>query len=233
MEIKPFFYTCILFVLIACNHNIIVAKNYKEKITAHKLIAILPFNMTLNLTEAQQKILDQKDQGILRQTLSLDLQKNLYFRVLKYLKKNSISVQVQDLEETLSRLSSNNIRFNDLHNPNKTALLKILGVDAILDPEMTITQHGVSFSAIGPLFIPAAGVAIVESRNLYIDFSVSVKDLSTDTALWNYKKGDWYMAKNKVKKNKKEVSNDFLEALFLNVDDIFKAFILKSPYLKK
>jgi hypothetical protein len=222
-----------VFMLSACNPNISATSNYKQKINTHNTIAILPFDMVLNLTKGQQNIINEKDQALLSQTLSLDLQKKLYLMLLKYISKHRLGIQLQDVEETLDKLSGKNIRFNDLHQPDKTFILQALGVDAIFEPHMVITQQGVAFSGISPLPVPAGGFAGIDVRNLHIQFGVSVKDHSTDTAFWNYRNEQWYQAPNKIKKDKKEASNDFLEPLFLNLEDIFKAFIVKQPYNKK
>jgi hypothetical protein len=230
---KIFWYFICILALFSCNQHITTTQSYKEKLTVHQSIAILPFDMTLNLTKGQQNVISEKDKAMLSQSLSIDLQKKLYYMLVKYAKKNKISVQVQNVDETLDKLSAKNIRFNDLHNANKTALLQVLGVDAIMDPKMSITQQGVAFSGIFPAPLPLLGFGTVDVSNLHIDFGVSVKDFSVDTAIWKYQAGQWYQAANKIKKNKKEASNNFLEPLFLNVDDIFKAFLAKQPYLLK
>lgn len=229
-NMRLFYFIFIASTLYSCSPNVSSTNNYKQKINTHSTIAILPFDMALNLTKGQQNVLNEKDQALLSQSLSLDLQKKLYIMLLKYAQKHKLSVQIQTAEETLDKLSSNNIRFSDLHQPDKRFILKALAVDAVLEPHMVITQQGVAFSAVAPLPIPGGGSVGVTVRNLHIQFGVSVKDLSTDTAFWNYRNEQWYQAKNKIKKDKKEAANDFLEPLFLNVEDIFKAFIIKLPY---
>jgi hypothetical protein len=224
--LKKLFYLFFLFVLTGCSHDVTKAKNYKEKVNSHKTIAILPFKMTLNLTKGQQKIISEQEKARLAQSLSVDLQRKLYFSLLKHVNKKELAVDIQQVDETLDKLSANSVRFNDLDNPDKRALLKILGVDAIFEARMSITQEGVALTAVSP-------IVIIETPNLFIDLSVSIKDHSTDSAFWNYKKSEHYMAANKINKNKKTASDDFLAPLFLNIDDIFKRFITKQPYLKK
>lgn len=223
-----FFYLVVISGLLAgCSPNISATDNYKQKTRAHSSIAILPFDITLNLTKGQQQVINEADQAALSQSLSLDLQQKFYVMLLRYAQRHRIAVQVQPIEETLQRLSTNNIRFNDLHQPDKHFIIKALQVDAVLEPHMIISQKGVAFSGLVPL---PNGYAQVNVRNLYIAFGVSVKDQSTDTAFWNYRNEQWYQAANKIKKDKNKAANDFLEPLFLNIEDILKACIVKLPY---
>jgi len=229
-KMKSLFWLITSLSFLGCSQKI----SSNKKTEGHSNIAILPFEMTLNFTKGQQAIIEEKDKAILSQTLSLNLQKKLHAMMVKYVAKHKLSITIQDPDETLNKLSANNTTFADLHNANKIAMLKILGVDALLDPKMIITQKGAAFSGLFPLPLApiTGGVGMLDVYNLHIDFGAAIQDLSADSALWKYKSSQWYQASNKIKKSKTEASNNFLAPLFLNMDDIFKAFLKKQPYQK-
>ncbi len=201
-----------------------------QRAAVHKSVAILPFDMTLNLNKAQQKIITEKDKSTLTQTLSIDLQKRLYNHLNQYFVRKKLQIELQNTDKTLAILSENKITFNDLRLYNKTNIQKMLGVDAIIDPKMIVTQKGVAFSGIAPL--PYLGIVSFDVYNLFITFSASLKEQTTDTALWKFYVQKGFQAANKIKKSKVETSDNFLLPLFLNVDDLFNRFIEEQPYRK-
>lgn len=211
-----------------CNQN----KLLYQKASTHTSLAILPFDVKLNLTKGQEKVLSEKDKAVLSQTLSVDLQKKLFNHYKKYLSKNKTKLSLQNVDETIAILAANKITFYDLHSLDKTKILNLLRVDAVIDPKMTITQKGAAFSGIGIIPLPILAITSVDVYNLFINFSAEVKLQSSDTVLWKYNVLNGYQAKNKIIKNKVEASDNFLLPLFLNVDDLFKVFITKQPYGK-
>ena len=217
----------IFFILVctfSCTQKIVLNKN----LAIHKKIAVLPFVVRLNLNKKQQTIISENEKSVLSQNLSLDLQRKFYLLGSKYFEKKKVLINFQNSDETLAILSKNGIRFNDLLN-NKLDLTKLLSVDAVLLPTMEITQKGAAFSV--PNLLLPLPVAI-DVGNLHIDFNLTIKDNSIDSALWKHRYEHWYQAANKVKKDKVELTNNFLEPLYNNVEDIFKDFFIKQPYQK-
>ena len=208
----------------SCTQKVVLNKN----LATHKKIAVLPFAVRLNLNKKQQTIISENEKAVLSQNLSLDLQRKFYLVGSKYFEKKKVLINFQNADETLAILSKNGIRFNDLLN-NKIDLPKLLSVDAVLQPSIEITQKGAAFSV--PNLLLPLPVAI-DVGNLHIDFNLAIKDNSRDSALWKYRYEHWYQAANKVKKDKAELTNNFLEPLYNNVEDIFKDFFIKQPYQK-
>mgnify|MGYP000913346038 CR=1 FL=1 len=145
---KVFYLLLIASLLTGCSPNISTTDNYQQKTKAHSTIAILPFDIRLNLTKGQQEVLSEQDQATLSQSLALNLQQKFYTMLLKYSQRHHLSVQVQPADETLERLSANNIRFSELRQPDKHFIIKALQVDAVLEPHMIISQTGVAFSGL-------------------------------------------------------------------------------------
>lgn len=221
-----------IFLLNGCSKKIFVSSSVKSIAEKHQTIALLPFKITLNLNEKQQAVISETDKAALCRSLSVDLQKRLYALLLSSIKRHPLSVTVQNVDETLTKLSENNIRFGDLSEPDKTTVIKILGVDALIEPEMIISQKGTAYSLLIP--IPAVGLVQHDEYNLNIDLKVAAKDLfMPEAAFWAYKHNEWYQAANKIKKDKVQASNNFLEPLFVNVDELFKSLIASLPYQKR
>jgi hypothetical protein len=226
--------------LSGCSRRISVSSSVKAIAEKHKTVALLPFKITLNLNKKQQAVISETDKAALCRTLSVDLQKKMYALLLSSFKKHPLSVTLQNVNETLAKLSENNIRFGELKEPDKSAIIKILGVDALIEPEMIISQYGTAYSLLIPKPIlgivqpDRIGLAVHDEYNLNIDFKTSAKDIfMPEVPFWTYKHNEWYQAANKIKKEKVEASNNFLEPLFVNVDELFKNFIANLPYQKK
>jgi hypothetical protein len=215
-----------------CSRKMSVSSSVKSIAEKHKTVALLPFKITLNLNEKQQAVICEKDNVDLCRSLSIELQKKMYALLLSNTKRHPLSVTLQNVDETLTKLSENNIRFGDLSEPDKSTIIKILGVDALIEPEMIISQKGTAYSLLIP--IPAVGLVQHDEYNLNIEFKTLLKDaFMPEAPFWTYKHNEWYQAANKIKKDKVQASNNFLEPLFINVDDLFKSFIASLPYQKR
>ncbi len=112
----------------ACDPLIYLAKDGKEIMKTHKIIAILPFHVDYDLKNGAN--IDLKTIHEQEKIDGYYVQKQAQGFLL--FKMNTFSVEIQEINKTNSILQKENISYDSLPSLDKTFLAKILGVDAIL-----------------------------------------------------------------------------------------------------
>lgn len=153
-----------------------------DQLTAnHKIIAIIPFQASVNLRPKQMKEMTAAQMQELEESEGLSIQSAMYSWFLKRKKRGDLEVDLQDPKRTNALLHKAEIKDINLHTSEEIA--EILGVDAVISGTFETDKpmsDGASI-ALGLL------VGFWGSTNTAV-INMSVNNAGTGELLWNYNK---------------------------------------------
>ena len=196
-----FFASFFLFVF-SCSNKYYTAGNFSEKTEDHKVVAILPAEVTL--TGKQPKNLSPEDIAKAEETESINFQYALMNGILRHAntKKYVTTVNFQDINTTQKILDQNNISIRDSWKKDDNELAKLLGVDAVIRMNIRKQRYmsdeasygvGVAKSVIYRTGI-GSKVPVPNSVGKTYDIYATCNLLSDNQTLWNdhYKRSTDY-----------------------------------------
>ncbi len=118
--------------LFSCSNKYYTASNFEEKTENHKVVAILPAEVTF--TGKQPKNLSPDAIAKAEERESIDFQYALMNSILNHAntKKYITTVNFQDVNTTLKILEKNSISIRDSWNKDDNELAKLLGVNSVI-----------------------------------------------------------------------------------------------------
>ena len=131
-NLLPGFIAIFILFLFSCSNKYYTAGNFEEKTEKHKVVAILPAEVTLS--GKLPKNLLPEDIAKAEERESIDFQYALMNSILNHAntKKYITTVNFQDINTTQKILEQNNISVRDSWKKGDEELAKILGVDAVI-----------------------------------------------------------------------------------------------------
>ncbi|PRY11206.1 hypothetical protein CLV24_1111 [Pontibacter ummariensis] len=128
---------CVAFA--SCGPQIYKAASFQEVSSAHKVVAIMPFDVLIESRKLPKgvtadMILDQqRDYGY-------GIQNDVYGYFLRQMSKNRYTVTFQDVHKTNSLLEEAGITYEDLRRASKEQICQLLGVDAVVSGSATMSK---------------------------------------------------------------------------------------------
>ncbi|MBA3673608.1 MAG: membrane lipoprotein lipid attachment site-containing protein, partial [Chitinophagaceae bacterium] len=118
--------------LSACSPKIYKSTEFDDVTSKHKIVAILPSDVTINLrpNEAKKTSVEQMESN--RQSTGYAIQDKMYSWFLRQSDKFKYTVKFQDVSKTNSLLKDAGISYADLRERSKESIAKLLGVDAVI-----------------------------------------------------------------------------------------------------
>ena len=177
-RIYLFTFTAIFTLLFLSCATVYNAAELKTAETKHKLIAILPFNVTVQYNRLPRKVtLEQINEN--EHEMAFILQNQIYNRFLK--KSREFTVQFQDVDKTNMILERNKIEIEQLSESSPDELARLLDVDAVISGKVVTTKPMSNGAAIvvGALF------GVWGSTNT-ADVTVSLHDGNDSNLLWRF-----------------------------------------------
>jgi hypothetical protein len=118
--------------LFSCSNRSYTASNFSEKTEDHKVVAILPAEVTL--TGKLPKNMSPEAIAESEERESTDFQYALMNSILNHAntRKYITTVNFQDINTTLKMLEKNNVSVRDSWKKDDEELAKLLGVDAVI-----------------------------------------------------------------------------------------------------
>src|SRR6187402_373101 len=131
-NLLPGFIAIFILFLFSCSNKYYTAGNFEEKTEKHKVVAILPAEVTLS--GKLPKNLTPEDIAKAEERESIDFQYALMNSILNHAntKKYITTVNFQDINTTQKILEQNNISVRDSWKKDDEELAKLLGVDAVI-----------------------------------------------------------------------------------------------------
>ena len=213
------FIAIFLLFLFSCSNKYYTASNFEEKTQKHKVVAILPAEVTLS--GKLPKNLTPEDIAKAEERESIDFQYALMNSILNHAntKKYITTVNFQDINTTQKILEQNNISVRDSWKKDDEELAKILGVDAVIRMNIRKQRYmsdeasygvGVAKQVIYKTGI-GSKVPVPSSVGKTYDIYATCNLLSDNQTLWNdnYKRStDYDTAPNVIVE---WITNDFGE----------------------
>ena len=188
--------------LFSCSNKYYTASNFEEKTENHKVVAILPAEVTF--TGKQPKTLSPDAIAKAEERESIDFQYALMNSILNHAntKKYITTVNFQDINTTLKILEKNNISVRDSWNKDDNELAKLLGVNSVIRMNIRKQRYmsdeasygvGVARQVIYKTGI-GSKVPVPSSVGKTYDIYASCNLLSDNQTLWNdnYKRSTDY-----------------------------------------
>jgi len=192
----------ILFLFSCSSNKNYTASNFEEKTENHKVVAILPAEVTF--TGKQPKNLSPDDIAQAEERESIDFQYALMNSILNHAntKKYITTVNFQDINTTLKILEKNNISVRDSWNKDDNELAKLLGVNSVIRMNIRKQRYmsdeasygvGVARQIVYKTGI-GSKVPVPSSVGKTYDIYASCNLLSDNQTLWNdnYKRSTDY-----------------------------------------
>jgi hypothetical protein len=188
--------------LFSCSNKYYTANNFEEKTENHKVVAILPAEVTF--TGKQPKNLSPDAIAKAEERESIDFQYALMNSILNHAntKKYITTVNFQDINTTLKILEKNSISVRDSWNKDDNELAKLLGVNSVIRMNIRKQRYmsdeasygvGVARQVIYKTGI-GSKVPVPSSVGKTYDIYASCNLLSDNQTLWNdnYKRSTDY-----------------------------------------
>jgi hypothetical protein len=171
----------IITALSSCAPKIYTASNIKTAVRSHKIVAILPSAVTMNLRPNQAKKMTQSELNDQAEKTGYDIQENMYGWLLRKGQKYHYKVTFQDINATNELLKKANISYADLKSTNRTELAKQLGVDAVIDSRVVMDKPMSDGAAI------ALGLLVgMYGPTNQIKTTLNLYDGTSGIVLWKY-----------------------------------------------
>jgi len=154
--------------------------NLKEAIKVHKMVAILPFRMTISYKrlpkgfDAEANKADEKKEGI-------NMQQGMFTYLLR--KSKSYTVQFQETERTNALLKKAGI-YDKLDEMLQDSICKILGVDAVIKCSYDYEKTGSEAGAVAKTFLFGLGGNSKASGSL----TMQIYNGANGSLLWRFYK---------------------------------------------
>ena len=201
-NLLPGFIAIFILFLFSCSNKYYTASNFEEKTENHKVVAILPAEVTF--TGKQPKTLSPDAIAKAEERESIDFQYALMNSILNHAntKKYITTVNFQDINTTLKILEKNNISVRDSWNKDDNELAKLLGVNSVIRMNIRKQRYmsdeasygvGVARQVIYKTGI-GSKVPVPSSVGKTYDIYASCNLLSDNQTLWNdnYKRSTDY-----------------------------------------
>lgn len=179
--------------LFACSNKYYTAGNFSEKTEDHKVVAILPAEVTV--AGKLPKNLSPEDIAKAEETESVNFQYALMNSILRHAntRKYVTTVNFQDINTTQKIFDQNNISIRDSWKKDDNELAKLLGVDAVIRMSIRKQRYmsdeasygvGVAKSVIYRTGI-GSKVPVPNSVGKTYDVYATCNLLSDNQTLWN------------------------------------------------
>ena len=201
-NLLPGFIAIFILFLFSCSNKYYTANNFEEKTENHKVVAILPAEVTF--TGKQPKNLSPDAIAKAEERESIDFQYALMNSILNHAntKKYITTVNFQDINTTLKILEKNNISVPDSWNKDDNELANLLGVNSVIRMNIRKQRYmsdeasygvGVARQVIYKTGI-GSKVPVPSSVGKTYDIYASCNLLSDNQTLWNdnYKRSTDY-----------------------------------------
>ncbi len=122
----------LLISLSACGPKIYKSAEFDDVASKHRLVAILPANVTIMLRPNQSKRMTPEELEKNRESTGYAIQDKLYSWFLRRSDKFNYTVKFQDVSKTNALLRDAGLTYTDIRLKSRESLAKLLGVDAVI-----------------------------------------------------------------------------------------------------
>ncbi|HEV7621183.1 MAG TPA: hypothetical protein VGO09_05600 [Flavisolibacter sp.] len=178
--------TCLLLafcitILSSCGPKIYTSSNFDSALAKHKLVAILPADVTTQLRPNEAKRITAEQIEQMSEKTGYDIQDKMYSWFLRRTDKFHYTVNFQDITKTNSLLKKAGVSYSDLATKDRSEIAQILGVDAVIQDRSRMEKPMSEGAAVAVgLLVGAWG-----STNK-VETTINIHDGKTGNLLWKY-----------------------------------------------
>ena len=180
---KLFKFTCCVFILclLSCAPKIYEAPEFVRVAKKHKVVAILPADVTLKLRPNDAKKMTGEQVNDLAEKTGFEIQDAMYGWFLRRSAKLNYTVKFQDITRTNALLSQAGISCADIRTKDRSALASLLGVDGVIQDNTSMEKPMSEGAAI------ALGLLIgVWGNTNSVKTTINIHDGASGNLLWKY-----------------------------------------------
>jgi hypothetical protein len=122
----------VILVLASCGPKIYKSNEFDDVAAKHKIVAILPADVTISLRPNAAKKMTAEELEKNRESTAYAIQDKMYSWFLRRSDKLNYTVKFQDVSKTNSILKEAGFSYADIRTGSKEKLAKLLGVDAVI-----------------------------------------------------------------------------------------------------
>jgi hypothetical protein len=122
----------LLLLVSSCGPKIYKSNEFDDVAAKHKIVAILPADVTIMLRPNQSKKMTPDDLEKNRESTAYAIQDKLYSWFLRRSDKFKYTVKFQDVSKTNSILKEAGLTYTDIRIKSKESMARLLGVDAVI-----------------------------------------------------------------------------------------------------
>ncbi|MFD3001579.1 hypothetical protein ACFS7Z_14505 [Pontibacter toksunensis] len=194
---KILFFVMLCIAFTSCGPQIYQAASFQEESRNHKVVAIMPFDVLIEARKLPKGVTPEmlEDQ---QRDYGYGMQSDVYGYFLKQMSKNRYTVTFQDVHKTNAILADAGITYEDLRNASKEEICQILGVDAVVSGNATMTKPMSEGAAIAVgLLVGAWG------PTNSVNTTITIHEGAKGDLMWKYD----YFASGSIGSNRQSLTN--------------------------
>lgn len=164
-----------------CGPTIYKAQDFDSRTATHKLVAILPAEVSILLRPNEMKKTSIGELQQSEENTGLSIQDKMYSWFLKRSGKFKYTVAFQDISKTNALLLKNGIKYADMRSKTKEEIAKLLGVDAVISSRASMKKPMSDGAAV------ALGLLIgTWGSTNNVQTSISINEATKGDLVWKY-----------------------------------------------
>ena len=181
MNVKLLLVLSLVISMVGCSPKIYTAGDFGQALSKHKVVAILPGDVTMQLRPNQMRQMKPGEMDDLTAKTGRDIQEKMYGWFLRRSDKFHYTVTFQDVSRTNAILSKAGISAAILATTDKAELARLLGVDAVLQNRSRMEKPMSEGAAV------AVGVLVgAWGATNKVETTINIHDGGTGNLLWKY-----------------------------------------------
>lgn len=194
---KLLLFAMICFTMVSCGPQIYKAPSFSDVSAKHQVVAILPFDVTIESRRLPKGVTAEMVQDQQRD-YGYGIQGDVYGYLLREMSKDRYTVKFQDVSKTNALLSDAGISSEALRFTSKEELCRLLGVDAVVSGQAIMSKPMSDGAAIAVgLLVGAWG-----STNA-VNTTITIHEGHAGELMWKYD----YVASGSVGSSRQALTN--------------------------
>ena len=194
---KFLLFALICVTLASCGPQIYQASSFKEVKDKHKVVAVMPFEVTIESRKLPKGVTPEMIQEQQRD-YGYGIQSDVYGYFLKEMSKNKYTVNFQDVSKTNAILNDAGISYDDLRLKSKDEICQLLGVDAIVSGKAMMSKPMSDGAAIAVgLLVGAWGPTNT------VNTTITIHEGNAGDLMWKYD----YQASGSIGSSRQSLTN--------------------------
>ncbi len=182
---KNLMFALICLILGSCGPEIYQSPSFSQIKDSHKVVAILPFEVTIESRKLPKGVTAEMVQDQQRD-YGYGMQGDVYGYLLKQMSKDKYTVNFQDISKTNALLHDAGFSYEDLRLKSKDEVCQLLVVDAVVSGKATLSKPMSDGAAIAIGVISTAMGSGVWGNTNSVNTTITVHEGVAGDLMWKY-----------------------------------------------